>query len=82
MTAHFFEDTICAIATPPGMSAVGIVRVTGARALAVVAPLFGGRGRLADVPTHTARYATVRDPTVNAPNPDGCETAVDEALFW
>ena len=34
------EDTIVAIATPPGEGAIGIVRVSGIQALAVVAHLF------------------------------------------
>ncbi len=39
------EDTIAAIATPPGAGGVGIVRVSGPRAVAIVHPLFRPQGR-------------------------------------
>ncbi len=66
-------STICAIATPPGLSAIGVIRVSGPRAFQVVQPLFGGRGHLADFPSHTVHFARVRHPD------DG--TILDEALF-
>ncbi len=40
------EDTICAIATPPGVGAIAIVRVSGPQARALAARLFHARGEL------------------------------------
>jgi tRNA modification GTPase len=66
-------STICAIATPPGLSAIGVIRVSGPHAFQVVQPLFGGRGILSDFPSHTVHFGRVRHPD------DG--TTLDEAIF-
>ncbi|MGI9059685.1 MAG: hypothetical protein ACR2H5_14000, partial [Ktedonobacteraceae bacterium] len=34
------NDTIAAIATPPGVGGIGVIRVSGSDAFAVVQPLF------------------------------------------
>jgi tRNA modification GTPase len=73
VTESAISVTICAIATPPGLSAIGVIRVSGPRAFPVVQPLFGGRGSLADFPSHTVHFGRVRHPD------DG--TILDEALF-
>ncbi len=68
------NDTIVAIASPPGAGAVGMVRVSGPDAVALVdalARLAGGR-RLGDAPARSLRRATVLDPASG--------TIVDEAL--
>jgi len=67
------EETICAIATPVGHAAIGIVRVSGPAAFSIVQPLFSGHGRLADFASHTVHYSRVRNPE------DGA--IIDEALF-
>src|SRR5690348_2255942 len=55
-------DTIAAIATPPGEGGVGIVRVSGPRALAIADALFrGGRKRPFVLPTHTLHYGAICD---------------------
>ncbi|NSW54658.1 MAG: tRNA uridine-5-carboxymethylaminomethyl(34) synthesis GTPase MnmE [Armatimonadetes bacterium] len=40
MELHGFEDTIAAIATPPGVSGIGIVRVSGPEALVIADRIF------------------------------------------
>jgi tRNA modification GTPase len=65
-------DTICAISTPPGHSAIGIIRVSGRQALPVVQALYGG-GKLEYFQSHTAHYGEVVDPIT--------QTVIDEALF-
>ncbi len=55
-----FADTIAALATAPGRSALAIVRVSGPEAVAVVDRCFGGR--LASVASHTAHVGVVRHP--------------------
>ena len=53
-------DTICAIATPPGMGGVGIVRVSGPEAFAIAALLFQGTHPLEKV--RALRFGAFRDP--------------------
>jgi len=52
------EDTICAIATPPGAGAIAIVRVSGPQVRALAARLFRARG---DLQPRVATYGTVVD---------------------
>jgi tRNA modification GTPase len=57
------NDTIAAIATPPGIGGVGVIRVSGPEAFAIVLPLFrqpGGRTSLP--PSHLLTYGRVVDP--------------------
>jgi len=55
-------DTIAAIATPPGVGGIGIIRVSGADAFALVLPLLQrSKGQL-DVPaSHQLTYARIVD---------------------
>ena len=78
------EDTICAIATPAGEGGIGIVRLSGAQALAVaegIVRLRSGRP-LASVVSHTLYLADVRFPS--SLNLSGADTPphqiFDEAL--
>ncbi|MBM3473957.1 MAG: tRNA uridine-5-carboxymethylaminomethyl(34) synthesis GTPase MnmE [Armatimonadetes bacterium] len=61
---HPFDDTIAAIATPPGQSGIGIVRVSGPQAVAIADAIF--RPASSDDPpsvqgTFTTRYGHVSD---------------------
>lgn len=53
------EDTISAIATPPGEGGVAIVRISGARALEIADTVFSGD--VFSYATHTAHYGRVID---------------------
>lgn len=56
------NDTICAIATPHGMGAIAIVRISGPRALPVVAELFYQKGKPIDIEaivSHKANYGYI-----------------------
>ena len=68
------EDTIAAIATPPGEGGVAIVRISGVDAEYVAARTFvrapGKNGRLK---SHTLYHGTIRDPQT--------ELALDEVLL-
>jgi tRNA modification GTPase len=58
------NDTIAAIATPPGIGGIGVIRVSGADAFAAVRPIFRQPGRQADVLTsHLLTYGQIVDPT-------------------
>src|SRR6266567_2979430 len=57
------NDTIAAIATPPGIGGIGVVRVSGTDAFTLVEPLFrqpGGRTGLP--PSHLLAYGHIVDP--------------------
>jgi len=57
-------DTIAAIATPPGIGGIGVIRVSGADAFALVLPLVRRSHGQSDVPpSHQLTYARVVEPT-------------------
>jgi tRNA modification GTPase len=68
------EDTICALSTPPGEGGIGIIRVSGSRAIASAAAVFRPKRekRLDDAATHTLHFGHVLDPVSGE--------VVDEAL--
>ena len=47
-----WDDTIVALATPPGVGAIGVIRLSGANAIAIVNSLFPSKD-LEQQPTHT-----------------------------
>lgn len=55
-----FEDTICALATPPGTGALGIIRVSGKNSISLVNSVFKGKN-LNEVPSHTVHYGFIKD---------------------
>ncbi len=56
-------DTIAAIATPPGMGGIGVIRVSGPEAVEVVLPLLRLAGGSEEVPpSHQLTFARVIDP--------------------
>lgn len=54
------SDTIVAIATPPGEGAIGIIRLSGSHAVAIVNNLFSGKN-LAAQPSHTIHFGKIKD---------------------
>jgi tRNA modification GTPase len=57
------EDTIIAISTPPGFGGLGIVRISGKRALAVAGRIFEARERAKKpFPVRRPVFGTIRDP--------------------
>ena len=58
------NDTIAAIATPPGVGGIGVIRVSGPEAFATVLPLLQRPGRHTDFPlppSHKLTYAHIVD---------------------
>lgn len=57
------EDTIIAIATPPGFGGLGVVRISGRRALAVARRIFEARaGAKRPIPPRHAVFGSILDP--------------------
>lgn len=57
------QDTIAAIATPPGEAGIAVIRISGPEAIAVVDRLYQGKNRLKDVDSHTIHYGYIVDPS-------------------
>jgi tRNA modification GTPase len=85
MLSGGLEDTICAIATPAGEGGIGIVRLSGPRALPIAAAIVRLRsGRsLSSIASHTLHLADVRLPSSLKP-PQAADAELsdvfDEAL--
>lgn len=62
MNKGFNEDTIAAIATPVGVGAISVIRVSGNKTFEVVDTFFRGRKRLSESPSHTIHYGKITDP--------------------
>ena len=63
----YIDDTIAAIATPPGIGGVGIIRVSGKDSFPIVNSLFKSVGTvpLMDRQNRTIQYGTIVDPATN-----------------
>ncbi|MEQ9403558.1 MAG: tRNA uridine-5-carboxymethylaminomethyl(34) synthesis GTPase MnmE [Cyclobacteriaceae bacterium] len=55
-----FNDTIVALATPPGIGAIGVIRVSGPRAIELINEIFRGKD-LTEVVSHTIHLGTIRN---------------------
>lgn len=54
------EDTIVALATPQGVGAIGVIRVSGTQAIALVDEFFSGKN-LDKVASHTVHFGRLQD---------------------
>jgi tRNA modification GTPase len=54
-----FDDTICAVSTPPGTGGIAVIRVSGKSAFAVCETLFEGR-KLSSINANTVVYGAIR----------------------
>ena len=69
------NDTIAAIATPPGVGGIGVVRVSGADAFSIVLPLFRRPAGQQEVPpSHLLTYGRIIDPNSAA------QDVIDEVM--
>jgi tRNA modification GTPase len=57
-------DTICAVATPPGEGGIGIIRLSGEKAIDLASAVFVGSGgrTVRDYKTHTLHHGELRAP--------------------
>jgi tRNA modification GTPase len=58
MTLPDLSSTIVALATPPGVGAIGVIRLSGPRAILVADKIFKGK-RLENQPSHTAHFGKI-----------------------
>lgn len=59
-TSTNLADTIVALATPPGVGAIGVIRLSGPAAVDLIDPLFYGK-KLSEQASHTIHLGTIRD---------------------
>jgi tRNA modification GTPase len=63
MSANLFlNDTIVALATAQGLSAIAVIRLSGEDAIAITQKVFQGKNLL-EQPTHTVHFGLLRDGT-------------------
>ncbi|PID71886.1 MAG: tRNA uridine-5-carboxymethylaminomethyl(34) synthesis GTPase MnmE [Desulfobulbus propionicus] len=61
MAPRHSTDTIAAIATPPGTGGIGIIRISGSAALAVLKQLFFPKAGISQFESHKLYYGTLKD---------------------
>ncbi|MBN9482845.1 MAG: tRNA uridine-5-carboxymethylaminomethyl(34) synthesis GTPase MnmE [Bacteroidetes bacterium 43-93] len=54
------NETIVALATPPGIGAIGVIRLSGSKAVEVTDKIFKGK-KLANQPSHTLHFGKITD---------------------
>jgi tRNA modification GTPase len=59
-TKHNLSDTIVALATPPGVGAIGVIRLSGMDAIKIADSVFHGK-KLEKQASHTIHFGTIRD---------------------
>ncbi len=55
-----WEDTIVALATPPGVGAIGVIRISGGNAFSIIQQLFSSK-KISDLPSHTLYHGLLKD---------------------
>jgi len=68
-----FLDVIAAISTPPGISGVALIRMSGEGALEIADSVFRGRKKPSQTPTHRVLHGYIVDPET--------EEKIDEVLL-
>ena len=58
---HSLQDTIVAISTPPGQGAIGVIRLLGPQAIAIVDTIFYSKYSLAKVDPNTVHFGRIKD---------------------
>ena len=55
------EDTIVALATPAGVGAISVIRVSGPQSFISIDKFFKGKGKIEDAASHTLHYGNIVD---------------------
>jgi len=58
--SQFIEDTIVAPATPAGVGAIAVIRLSGKQSISIAASLFAPKNLL-DQPSHTIHFGYIKD---------------------
>jgi tRNA modification GTPase len=61
MSTERIEDTIIAIATPPGIGAISVIRLSGSNSFDAVDLIFSGKTEIKNSKSHTIHYGKIID---------------------
>jgi len=59
MKVEIKEDTIIALATPPGVGAISVIRLSGPNSISAIDNVFSGKIRIKDAKSHTIHYGNI-----------------------
>lgn len=59
------NDTIVAVATPAGVGAISVIRLSGEKSFAVIDSVFAGNIKIAEAKSHTIHYGKIIDENKN-----------------
>jgi tRNA modification GTPase len=62
---NFTEDTITAIATPSGVGAISVIRISGSLSFEITDKIFKGKTKLSNSDSHTIHYGEIFDENGN-----------------
>lgn len=58
---NYFDDTIVALATPGGVGAISIIRLSGPNSFKAIDSVFKGKKRISECESHTIHYGKIFD---------------------
>ena len=59
------EDTIAALATPPGIGAISIIRISGPKSFESTDKIFFGKTKITEAASHTIHYGKISGDGIN-----------------
>ena len=59
MIIKFQEETIVALATPPGIGAISIIRISGPKSFQAVDSIFSGKSKIKEAKSHSIHYGKI-----------------------
>lgn len=59
MKVEIKEDTIIALATPPGVGAISVIRMSGLNSFDAIDNVFSGKVKIAEAKSHTIHYGNI-----------------------
>jgi len=61
MKKENIEDTIVALATPPGIGAISVIRISGSNSFKAIDSIFAGKVKISGAESHTVHYGRILD---------------------
>lgn len=55
----FSKNTIVALATPPGVSGIAVIRLSGSKSIEIIDKVFKGKSKIEEVKSHTIHYGKI-----------------------
>ncbi len=58
---NYYDDTIVAVATPGGVGAISIIRISGPKSFEAIDSIFKGKKKISECKSHTIHYGKIFD---------------------